>query len=520
MPQEAYQSIDNVDSEPAFRTGKSSPLCTISSLPTEILCMIFCDVRLLHDYTNYYPNILSEQDDLVAWTVVTRVCAHWRRVAEQCYKLWELIPLSNAAWTQRALALSYPHPIVIRAKPCDSPSFEALCFALREPSRIRVLLLHETRLHSMTSPGIARTVMGTAFDEKRLRLADATALETLHLEGGQYVIRRTGAFDVRPLPRLTSLSLTRCAPWATEAHMLDTLAALPALERLYINTDVFAPDVGTRDPPPRVVRLPCLRYLDIVGPSSELAALLRVLQFPEAAELHMDWTVELKPHDGLAALAGALAQHYASPVRFRRLTIAENEARASCWVLHGGGTAGLLYLDAREARWRWNAVEFITALLALLLPADSLCELDIAACARYGGDDLWMCIAPLVRGVERVCAVGTGVTELVGALQHTADDPRRSLLSNMCALRISRTVFLRTQTHQPDVQEVGPFLDMVRRWRVAGMSLQIVLDQCQVEVEFVESLRQELGAEAVAWDGIGDHPGPGRVLRTLWTNFQ
>ncbi|KAI0275345.1 hypothetical protein BC834DRAFT_852384 [Gloeopeniophorella convolvens] len=519
MPHGGDQSIGYVDSELAIQTGKPLSPYPISSLPAEILSVIFCDLRLLHDFTGDFPNILPERSHLVAWTVVTRVCAHWRRVAEQCHKLWELIPLSNAAWTRRALALSYPLPIVVRTNPWAFPSFEALCLALGELSRIRVLSLHDSCLHFREDHDIARAVMGTAFEESRLRLADATALEALHLKGGRGIMRCMGAFDVRPLPRLTSLSLTRCAPWASETHMLDTLVALPALERLCIINGVFAPDVGARNLPPRIVSLSCLRHLDIVGLSGELAALLRALQFPETAELYVQSTGGLKPHDGLTALASALAQHYAPSVRFRRLTIAKDDARASCWVLRGGDGAGLLCLAVPEARWR-HAVKFMAALLAQLPPAGALRELDVAPGASAGSDDIWTCVALLVRGVERVCAVGTAVRELVGALQRTADHPRHSLLPSMSALRISRTVFPHAQTHQPDVQEVGPFLDVVRRWRAAGMPLQIALDQCQVEVGLVESLRQELGAEAVAWDGICEHPGSSRVPRTLWANFR
>ncbi|KAI0275344.1 hypothetical protein BC834DRAFT_44839 [Gloeopeniophorella convolvens] len=520
--------------------------CPISSLPVETLRTIFLHVRLLYDY-GLHCILWPRVDNPTTWTAVTHVCAHWRRVAEQYPELWEYIPLSNPNWTQRALLLSRPRPITVQMQPGRHLSAESLRLALRELPRIRVLWLSDQRLGSGEAEERKTSVMQIFFSSVGSRLADAAALEELHVGAWVHDPPPVRAPDSAPLPRLrslfvagmplpalgclqqrlTHLSLENCKPWEFMTQMLDTLATLPSLERLCIKRHVlptrFIETCGT----PRVVSLSYLQCLDIIGSYHELFSLLNALRFPEEGELHLRLMGMMRARNidaTITALAGIVTHHYSSPVRFQRLAIATDSQRANYWTLRGAVVAGravpcLLNFVAHSGPR--PIVSYMAMLLGLLPVAESLRHLDVAIAEGPAAGNIWACLAPLTRGVEYVGAVGAAAGELIHALRGVGNDPRGSLLPCMSTLCISITVFPETQgQHTQDILDVEPLLDAAKAWHTAGMPLQITFRKCHVSAMLVDLLKKVLGQEAVAWDGIEAVPELEYMHRTYRANFE
>ncbi|KAI0275342.1 hypothetical protein BC834DRAFT_852380 [Gloeopeniophorella convolvens] len=503
----------------------------------------------------------------MAWTVVTHVCSHWRRVAEQYPKLWEYIPLLNHNWTQRALLLSHPRSIIVQTVSGRSPFAESLHLALRELPRIRVLWLSDQFLDSGAAEPELTSVMQIFSSSAGSRLADAAALEELHLVGSAFIPLPVRAPDPAPLPCLhslfvvgmplpalgcfqqclTHLKLADCKPWASTAHVLDTLAILPSLESLSIDEGVLPTPIIDARETPRVVSLRCLQYLDVIGDSRELVELLDALRFPEEGELHLRLTgIGHARDEAITALAGAVTHHYSSPVRFQRLAITHHAERGNYWTLREGVVAGravpgLLNFVADADGGPRTVVSYVSRLLALLPVADSLRHLDIAIgaegpiagsiwtrVARRARDEghatagnIWTRVALLARGVEHVSAIGVAAGELIHALRGVGNNPRGSPLPSMSTLCITTTVFPETQgPHTPDMRDVEPLLDAARGWHAAGMPLQITFKKCQVSAELVDLLKKELGQEAVTWDGILAIPELDYKRRMYWTTFE
>ncbi|KAI0275357.1 hypothetical protein BC834DRAFT_965748 [Gloeopeniophorella convolvens] len=549
MSREGDQNSD-IDSSDALHqhdtlTGESS--CPISSLPVEILRAIFHHVRLLHGY-GIHRAPRPRVDIPMAWTVVTHVCGHWRRVAEQYPEFWDYIPLSNPNWTRRALLLSRPRPIAVQMRPGRSPSIESLCLALRELPRIRVLVLFDQPLAMGSGKaGEQKTsVMQIFFASVGPRLADAAALEELHVVGWTNIRLPVRAPDTAPLPRLrslfvigmplpalgclqqrlTHLSLAECKPWESTTQILDTLAMLPSLESLCLKKDVLPTEIiGTRETS-RVVSLGYLQCLDVTGDCHELVKLLEVLQFPEEAELHLRLMGMLHGRDDeITTLSDAIMRHYSSPVRLQRLAIAKDAQRANYWTLRGAVVAGravpgLLNFVAHGGPR--SVVWYMPRLLGLLPVAESLRHLSIAIGSEgSAAGNIWARVAPLARRVEHVDAIGAAAGELIHALRSVGNDPRGSPLPCMSTLCISATVFPKTQgRHMHDMQDVEPLLDAARGWHAAGMPLQITLKRCQVSAVLIDLLKKELGREAVSWDGIEAVPALDYMRRSHWTTLE
>ena len=132
----------------------------ITLLPTEILSEIMCYLPLF--FGRDAPSIHPLDRDLDPsrrftkdgpirtphWVAVSHVCRRWREIALKCKALWTTVPLVSVSWAQRALTLSYPHPIILHIDYKDRSldrgyvSILALSLVLTQMDRIRKIHMH------------------------------------------------------------------------------------------------------------------------------------------------------------------------------------------------------------------------------------------------------------------------------------------------------------------------------------------------------------------------------------------
>jgi hypothetical protein len=309
------------------RGQSSSPLDTplasltaphpITLLPVEILSEIMCYVPLFygHDAPSIHPldydldpSRRFTRDGPIRtphWVAVSHVCHRWREVALKCKALWTCIPLVSPRWAQRALTLSYPHPITLHIDSEDTSldrgyvSADALCLALEHMDRIR-------KIH-------IRAPWGTKYGDRILSIVYGTlcrgalALEELNLasdvpfivySGPEWSAMISAFADLRMvhldecyLPAdcflfhsgLTHLRLSGTRTmWSTLGSLLSTLGLMSKLQVLELY-GVLPSGHSSSDPPS--LELPLLKELHIGGTGQSILALLQSIILSENVQV-------------------------------------------------------------------------------------------------------------------------------------------------------------------------------------------------------------------------------------------
>ncbi|KAI0272311.1 hypothetical protein BC834DRAFT_840650 [Gloeopeniophorella convolvens] len=243
------------------------------------------------------------------WVAVSHVCHYWREVALSCKALWTDIPLVSIRWANRALELSHPHPITLHLdseeKYLDKgyASIEALQAALAHMDRIRLI-----RMHSPWGTRDGEHIINVVLYHQAFH--GAPVLEELDLAPVHPPQWNSLAGPATTLPivpmSLRTLRLDQCNPpadcflfhqglthlrlsgttlkWKTVADMLVTLARMPKLQVLELY-DVLPLDRPSSEL--ATIQLPALQELYLSGTAESIWDLLRALNLPKDARLHV-----------------------------------------------------------------------------------------------------------------------------------------------------------------------------------------------------------------------------------------
>lgn len=309
----------------ALATSNRAPH-PITLLPTEILSEIMCYLPLF--VGRDAPSIRPLSRDLDPsrhftkdgpirtphWVAVSHVCHRWREIALKCKALWTTVPLVSVSWAQRALTLSYPHPIILHIDSKDKSldrgyiSIFALCLVLTHIDRIRKVHMrapwgtrHGDRIIDVVFGALSRGALeleeldlapdppflarsgldrNTAVDMQ----VDVSALRVVRLDQcylpADCLLFHAGLTHLR-------LSGTR-AMWPTMESLLNTLSFVPKLQvlELYGVLPTAHPSqhhASTADGP----LLPLLHDLHLGGTPQSVLPVLQALNLPESVRVHL-----------------------------------------------------------------------------------------------------------------------------------------------------------------------------------------------------------------------------------------
>ena len=307
----------------------------ITLLPTEILSEIMCYLPLF--FGRDAPSIRPLSRDLDPsgrftrdspirtphWVAVSHVCRRWRDIALKCKALWTTIPLVSVSWAQRALTLSYPHPIILHIDSKDTSldrgyvSVDALCLALTHIDQIRKIHIHSP-WGTKHGDRIMDIVFGTlcggggAPELEELDLApDPPFLACPGLDRndnnapmeqveGSMPALRIIRLDQCYLPAdcllfhpgLTHLRLSGTrAVWPTMEPLLNTLSLVPKLHILELygvlpTAHSSSPRPASAVAPDRPL-LPFLHKLHLGGTAQGVLAVLQALNLTESVRVHV-----------------------------------------------------------------------------------------------------------------------------------------------------------------------------------------------------------------------------------------
>ncbi|KAF7430839.1 hypothetical protein PC9H_006553 [Pleurotus ostreatus] len=294
----AIRAIDHqlsqLDNSARTLRGRRNALAPISTLPPEILSMVFM-----------YAEAASNNS--LAWIKVSHVCQHWRAVALDSPRLWTNIVLSRPKWTREMLKRSKMAPLDIKA------DLSFLTPRLLEVARLMMKQIHRTRSLNITAN---HSTLNTIFAGLQ---GDAPLLRSLNVHDSQrHGLLPTDTLSVpfaMKAPRLQHLELLQCnVEWnspfprslthfklrdATPPPMEDLLSALqamPYLEVLELQNILPRPDLGLAK---REVRLSKLKKISIKDPLPSCASLLGFLALKPSTSFHLDCTFGGEPSASL-----------------------------------------------------------------------------------------------------------------------------------------------------------------------------------------------------------------------------
>ena len=319
MPSEPTQAVmhGHDNSSSSLDTSPTTPH-PITLIPVEILSEIMCYMPLFygHDAPSIRPlnraldpsRRFTKEGPIRTphWVAVSHVCHRWRQVALRCKALWTCVPLVSTRWAQRALTLSYPHPITLRIDSRDSSldkgyvSVDALCYALAQSSRIRKI-----RMHSPWGTKYGDRVISIVYGAL---LCGAPALEEFDLASDLPFLVDSGpdrSKIVDGIAELRVLRLDECylpancflfhrglthlrlsgsrAMWPALESMVSTLALVPKLQVLELYGVLPSGHLQSSDIPS--FDLPSLKELHLGGTGQSILALLKSLNLSENVQI-------------------------------------------------------------------------------------------------------------------------------------------------------------------------------------------------------------------------------------------
>ncbi|VDB87546.1 unnamed protein product [Peniophora sp. CBMAI 1063] len=225
-------------------------MCFAATLPVEVLSLIFGFLKDTDKVAYGQPRW-----DMAAHMPIWLVCKHWRDVLINTPSVWPgIVQGYSDVWTRRALKFSQGAALDIDIGPTQferaTGLFRETTYLLFEDTgRVRSLKLWP---QSWVQMSLTSSWLETAHVPQLVSLTIAPAATMLHgygvssnIFGGvppmclKSVAIADCIINCATFPPFRSslihLSLVRCNVWPSLGHLLDTLAALPLLERLEWN---------------------------------------------------------------------------------------------------------------------------------------------------------------------------------------------------------------------------------------------------------------------------------------------
>ncbi|KAF9480815.1 hypothetical protein BDN70DRAFT_585396 [Pholiota conissans] len=289
---EAHRLIDEALKRPgalvlALKSQRNA-FVPISSLPPEILCKIFSDVK------DKEPSTPNESFKL------THVCRHWRNVGIGLSALWTELVLRNPEVTELMVARSKGAPLVIKTPNFDSyinsNRFAALKMSLEHLHRVKDLTLYTTEeqwpeVYDLFPKSAVHLNCLRVFAKSNHRLAfvnEGLLQETLqlrHLELSNFSISWKAHSHL--LHSLTHLVLQKVSfrglSWR---ELADALKRMPGLQVLSLSN--ATPEVDNEPVTWSPTHLASLRSLSMTSNDKGADILLSSITFPETAKTCFD----------------------------------------------------------------------------------------------------------------------------------------------------------------------------------------------------------------------------------------
>ncbi|GJE98105.1 hypothetical protein PsYK624_143270 [Phanerochaete sordida] len=527
---------------------------SVMRLPDELLGDVFelCRLSELGHYMNEEYRTSSSRNEpplpLKDWITIAHVCYHWREVALGRHTFWSYITTERADCVATMITRSGEVPLMVDGRIMDTPNQRIVDMqrswqhVLGVSSRVQSLrapfpsprLWRLTACSTPSFPNVDNLVVEVSdtfkttpeeFAETDLYTPGTDFPHLRHLTTLALILEDARSFF---RPTLRSLHLEAFTEKHNDgdawAQLLETLAELPQLENLVINSSFQ--DVPTTAASPtalvldRTVHLPHLQslFLSCSDGGWKAALLLHNLTFPPQTRVSVrhsrHQTSEdlaarrITPADEHAALNAALAAKLGARA-LHTLRIAVDAATYCLCVVQGWDAPGL----APDAAPRTPPVLALCAFLhtsfahlelglAPLARVERL-ELDGRACAASLAAEVRMARAFRVFADVRAVVVSGGfVRKLLDALGK--DRPGKCALPALQVLHVQQYRFGRVTSGDrttPIALADLPTL-LRRRYERFGHRLEkIVISECRgVKEGDVASLGDEVGE--VVWDGL------------------
>ena len=336
IDKEIDQQLKAVDAAKQFlhsQLARRNALTPIYVLPPEVLALVF------HFLVFEDPACSREQN--LGWIRATHVCRFWRQVALDDSSLWATISgiSANIVLISEILARSRNAPLNINIRLGGRSGREVLRMFPPHLSHTRELRLH--------GPSMRHTDR-----VRRIYSREAPALEHFELMvpvESSITFRDSGGTTLfkGQAPRLRTFSLSQVLiPWSliprgqltrlkivlfneassTNIHLcgdldqlIDLLVNCPGLEVLALGRCL--PSQLVQFPHDQTIHLPCLSRLCLVGSSSRITNLMKMLKLPSSTKLRLRCTSEnTSAHDDHLLLPVISAQLQGpAPVEFKNL---------------------------------------------------------------------------------------------------------------------------------------------------------------------------------------------------------
>ena len=317
--------------------ARRNALAPISLLPPEVL------VRVFHFLV--FEDLAFSGELNLGWLRATHVCQFWRQVALDDSSLWATISgiPRNTEFISEMLARARNAPLNINIYLDGTSGQEVLYMFPPHLSHTRELRLHGP---SMLLPGSFRGICcreAPALEHFELRTPAVNSFIAVRDLGGTTLFKGQA-------PRLRTFSLSQVLiPWSLiprgqlthlkidlfkEAsttdipscgdlnQLIDLLVNCPGLEILVLGRCL--PSQLVQFPHNQTIHLPCLSRLVLVGSSSRISNLLKMLKLPSSTRLHLRFTSENTfAHDDHLLLPVVSAQLQGpAPIEFKNLSVA------------------------------------------------------------------------------------------------------------------------------------------------------------------------------------------------------
>ncbi|KAI0290880.1 hypothetical protein BC826DRAFT_1106213 [Russula brevipes] len=297
-------------------------LAPISVLPPELL------LRIFHLVPSAEPPSCELQG--LRWISVTYVCRHWRQVALDDSSLWARISgyQISTAWISEVLARARNAPLTIDLLGAQEPETLVMFpahFAHTREFRLCGLVAHRLsnnqiwNICNLEAPTLEHFELGAAVGSPII------FLETPFFKGMAPKLRTFTLSRVRvpwsfvPRGQLTQLKITqsneravavRSSPGDSKS-LIDLLINCPVLEILVL--EFCIPHSITRPSDVQAIHLPRLSSLSLVGSSSRVANLFKLLKLPPSAALRMRCTSENTATHNDHHILPLLSAHFHNP---------------------------------------------------------------------------------------------------------------------------------------------------------------------------------------------------------------
>ena len=325
--------------------SRCNRVAPISVLPPKLLAQIF------HFYALEEPP-WSRGVQKLGWIAVTHVCQHWQQVALGDLSLWARITgiSPDSKWISEMLVRAQNAPLIVDF--AETPVPEILSkFSLHIP---RICKLRLRKLSLLPPQGLREIFALEAPALEHLELGVSTLYPvTFHQHGGMTLFKgqapklRTLSLSKVYIPWLLipcgqlsqlKITLSRWIPYPSTPspsesdQLLDLLINSPDLEVLVL--EFCLPAMLSQAPGEWAIHLPHLLRLCLGGSTSCVANMLKMLQLPSSATLHLQCISKNPLTHNVNIILPLISAHFhgPTPVELRSLRITINSLNSPICV--------------------------------------------------------------------------------------------------------------------------------------------------------------------------------------------